>query len=92
MNRLMELVPVNASVDLMMEAMGEPDEMTADLNQSFQSPGLMPGPVVPEKPGGEQLNTVYALYYWRGRHDFLYFVLDQANEYVKEKGWYNAGE
>lgn len=72
------------------ETMGEPDELTADLANPFQQPSFMPGPVVPGEDKQEE--SMYACYYWRGRHDFLWFKLVPGNdgeEVVGSHGWYN---
>lgn len=78
--------------ETLVEAMGDPDEFTANIYNPYQTPSFMPGPVISEKEGGEQLNTVYLIYKWRGRHDFLYFIMDQSNEVVKGYKWYAALE
>jgi hypothetical protein len=79
-----------------LQTMGEADEITADLSQPFQSPSFMPGPVIPEgasgKEGAEEADTIYMLYYWRGRHDFLWFKLRQSDEKVVKHGWFKTNE
>jgi hypothetical protein len=84
---------VGTKANDVLEHMGEPDEITADLNNPFQSPSLMPGPVIPgAKEGAEQPGVTYMLYYWRGRHDFLWFKISQDEEKVLSHAWYNALE
>ena len=52
--------------------------------------------MVPEgtevQEGAEKPNTVYLVYYWRGRHDFLYFEMDEATETIRKSDWYQALE
>lgn len=84
----------------MMESMGEPDEITSDLENPYQSPSFMPGPFLgasSETQGIlrncsliEILDIVYACYYWRNRHDFIYYQI--TNDVITSSGWYNALE
>ena len=95
-----------ASIERVMENMGEPDEITSDLDNPFQSPSFMPGPVLGdttttsttsttttgEQPSPLQPGESYLCYYWRGRHDFLWFRLAQGDAEVHSSGWHNALE
>lgn len=93
MQSLADLVPVGSTVEHVESVMGDADEMTSDLMNPFQSPGFMPGPMVPDQPGGEAQNTVYMLYYWRGRHDFLWYQLDtKESARVVKKDWFYTQE
>ncbi len=81
------------SVETVIDAMGDPDEYTRDVNNAFQSPSFMPGPLVPPMPeGAEQAGYVYLCYYWRGRHDFLWFQMREDDETIQSHGWYYALE
>ena len=89
------------SAQHVMETMGEPDEITRDINNPFQQPSFMPGPVVPEgmdgvttdqPEGREEEGKFYMCFYWRGRHDFLWFKVREADEVVETNGWYYALE
>jgi hypothetical protein len=77
--------------------MGDQDEVTRDLNNEFQSPSFMPGPVIPEgtkvaDDGKEYDNRVYLLYYLGTRDDFLWFRVDELNERVESSGWRHVPE
>ena len=80
------------SYQTVLETLGQPDEVEV---QNASSLPLMPGPWIPQSdylPADEQGNLVLK-YYWRFRHDYLYFVVDMTNESQPAKsGWYHAGE
>jgi hypothetical protein len=85
--------------------MGQPDELTAmppDQNERAADDDAMlgitgmPGPVMVGSEGLNDATTIappiYAIYYWRGKHDYLWFKLDSAGEEVLTSGWYHAFE
>ncbi|KAJ3186101.1 hypothetical protein HK101_009747 [Irineochytrium annulatum] len=73
-----------------MQVMGKPDEVTRQGAEGF--PELMPGPTVPAGAGTTDAGDgLYLIYFWRGRHDYLYFLTD-ASEKVTKCDWYMAGE
>ncbi|KAJ3187110.1 hypothetical protein HDU85_007148 [Gaertneriomyces sp. JEL0708] len=57
----------------------------------------MPGPII---GGGSPADvnasgagqSYFLVYYWRGRHDYLWFAVDGASEKVEGYGWYAAGD
>ncbi|KAI3630642.1 hypothetical protein MIR68_012077 [Amoeboaphelidium protococcarum] len=78
----------------LLDAMGEPDEITHDLDNPHQSAPFMPGPVIPEgsPPADQQEGEVYLLYYWRGRHDFLWFQMSESSEIIQKSDWHYTQE
>ncbi|KAI3649641.1 hypothetical protein MP228_005273 [Amoeboaphelidium protococcarum] len=78
----------------LLDAMGEPDEITHDLDNPYQSAPFMPGPVIPEgsQPIDQQEGDVYLLYYWRGRHDFLWFQMSESSEIIQKSDWHYTQE
>jgi len=64
--------------------------------QGMSGPFLGPGAKAPAAAGAEnaQGGAYFIVYYWRGRHDYLWFEIEVkgADEVVKRSGWYQAGE
>ncbi|KAJ3005955.1 UNVERIFIED_CONTAM: hypothetical protein HDU68_004333 [Siphonaria sp. JEL0065] len=75
------------------KTMGSPDEVIPEGHESIAA--LMPGPVlsgfaqVAVPPKNEV--SLYAIYHWRGRHDYIWFLIDTEGK-VAKSGWYIAGE
>ena len=94
MKRMGELLGKRGTkFDTLHKFMDEPNEITRSLDSAFQSPEFMPGPVVPagtDSPHAGVEDLVYLIYYWRGRHDFLWFSMDGNTETILDSGWYNA--
>lgn len=75
--------------------MGQPDEITLSLdpNNKLGDITLMPGPIMVVPVGAEsEAESFYMIYYWRGRHDYLWFKVDTVSQAVKESNWYMALE
>ncbi|GAB5592334.1 hypothetical protein Unana1_07234 [Umbelopsis nana] len=78
--------------------LGKPDELTPtlpdELSSSQQHVATMPGPVV--SAGGESADALqkpyYLVYYWRSKHDYLWFKVDPVKETVINSDWYQALE
>lgn len=79
------------SFETILETMGEPNVTSANLESDFESPPFMPGPIIGDQIVEEE-GFVYAKYYWRGNHDYLWFKLRQSDGSVVTYGWYNAME
>ncbi|KNC98583.1 uncharacterized protein SPPG_06268 [Spizellomyces punctatus DAOM BR117] len=90
-----------------LEAMGPPDEIVPKVGASNVGPlqaagpgaitGGMPGPVIaggsPNALGAAEGKPYFLIYYWRGRHDYLWFEVDPSgDEKINDYGWYAAGE
>ncbi|KAI8826968.1 uncharacterized protein EV422DRAFT_512119 [Fimicolochytrium jonesii] len=90
-----------------LEVMGAPDEIVPKVGASNVGPldaagpgaisNAMPGPVV----GGGEVNALgpgsgnpyFIIYHWRGRHDYLWFLVDGTeHENIEGYGWYAAGD
>ncbi|KAI9209709.1 uncharacterized protein BJ171DRAFT_6271 [Polychytrium aggregatum] len=71
------------------EAMGKPDEVSTSPDVFQNAVPLLPGPVVPTAGAPQTSEAMYLIYYWRGRHDYLYFQVD-AGENVVRAAWFNA--
>ncbi|KAI9346610.1 hypothetical protein BDR26DRAFT_855833 [Obelidium mucronatum] len=83
------------------ETMGIPDEVVPEGDASIVS--LMPGPILVGGGSATQSHqavtcsnadsevSVYAIYHWRGRHDYVWFLIGTEGTVVKS-GWYMAGE
>ncbi|KAI8836061.1 hypothetical protein BJ741DRAFT_606666 [Chytriomyces cf. hyalinus JEL632] len=85
----------NTPLSSVVENMGIPDEVQP-ATQSLDQPAaasLMPGPVLSGAPitSFEEGKPFYAIYHWRGRHDYVWFLFT-ASGVVEQSGWYNAGE
>ncbi|KAI8819334.1 uncharacterized protein EV422DRAFT_534382 [Fimicolochytrium jonesii] len=57
----------------------------------------MPGPVLGGGEAGAVAaagagETYYLVYYWRGRHDYVWFLVGAKHETVEGYGWYAAGD
>lgn len=81
-------------VDQLLNAMGDADQITRDLNNPFQAPSFMPGPVIPGDNSTTVLSTeqpdkMYFVYYWRGQHDYLWFQMDETTEEIADCQWHN---
>ncbi|KAJ3148130.1 hypothetical protein HDU89_004977 [Geranomyces variabilis] len=91
-----------------LDTMGPPDEIVPKIGASnvgpLQAAGAgaivegMPGPVL---GGGDGVSDkgvgsgkpYFICYYWRGRHDYLWFEVDETpDENIHGYGWYAAGE
>jgi hypothetical protein len=76
-----------------LELLGNPNETTSDS----QGVLMMPGPYVGEggidaQASNPQKGTMKLIYYWRGRHDYLWFGVDPDTSLVTSGGWYHALE
>jgi hypothetical protein len=83
-----------SSTAVIMSALGTPDEVSETLEMN-QGPLLMPGPLVPSDihvQTGPMLTSgpVYLIYYWRGKHDYLWFKIESSTGQAVDSGWYNA--
>ncbi|KAI8920114.1 hypothetical protein DFJ77DRAFT_427121 [Powellomyces hirtus] len=80
-----------------LEAMGPPDEIAAGPGAIANG---MPGPVLGDGEAGDPTahgagtgKPYFIIYYWRGRHDYLWFQVDGTpDEKIESYGWYAAGE
>jgi hypothetical protein len=77
-----------------MSALGTPDEVSETLEMT-QAPLMMPGPVMPSDVAvqtGPMLTSgpIYLIYYWRGKHDYLWFKIESSTSQAIDSGWYNA--
>ncbi|KAI9105862.1 hypothetical protein DFS34DRAFT_574144 [Phlyctochytrium arcticum] len=76
-----------------LESMGQPDEIAAGPGAIT---GGMPGPVITggAPPLTETIpgKNYFLIYYWRGRHDYLWFEVNASDETVEACDWYQAGE
>ncbi|KAI8584395.1 hypothetical protein K450DRAFT_219667 [Umbelopsis ramanniana AG] len=73
--------------------LGKPDELTPTLPHELTSQHVatMPGPAVPGSESAEALQKPYYLvYYWRSKHDYLWFKVDPVKETVINSDWYQA--
>ncbi|KAJ3416997.1 hypothetical protein HDV05_007479 [Chytridiales sp. JEL 0842] len=75
------------------ETMGSPDEVVPYTEPTADQ---MPGPILSANPSASLLNTetvgdIYVIYYWRGRRDFLWFLVDGEQKVVKSD-WYLSYE
>ncbi|CAO3673892.1 unnamed protein product [Umbelopsis vinacea] len=76
--------------------LGKPDELTPtlphELSSNQQHVATMPGPAVPS--GAESAQALqkpyYLVYYWRSKHDYLWFKIDSVKEIVLQSDWYQA--
>eukprot|EP00736_Rhodelphis_marinus_P012882 Rmarinus@m.10725 len=80
--------------------LGKPDKVVLDpkdipMNREI-SPLLLGHPAAGAKtPDGKpvaQKSPTVLVYYWRGKHDFLYFRVDADQQTVSRVGWWGAGE
>jgi hypothetical protein len=74
--------------------MGLPDEVAPKTDEPVGAP-IMPGPILGDQPSSatldDNIGSIYLIYYWRGRHDYLYFVINDQQK-VEESAWYSALE
>ncbi|RKP09159.1 hypothetical protein THASP1DRAFT_14638 [Thamnocephalis sphaerospora] len=80
------------------EAMGKPDDLATaessdqDAANTDQSAGvqMMPGPVIGSESGHDSTTQlpIYAIYFWRGKHDYLWFKSNSETEKVIGSGWH----
>jgi len=89
-------LPGTPAADIL-QTMGKPDDLASKLDE-VESIGIemMPGPIIgsddhpaPASSTSKQ-DSYYLVYYWRGRHDYLYFKVDAISEKVITSDWYNA--
>ncbi|KAI8921778.1 hypothetical protein BC831DRAFT_418250 [Entophlyctis helioformis] len=72
--------------------LGEPDE----INPVEMSGLMMPGPADQQAQsydarGHKAMHGAYNMvYYWRNRHDYVWFKIDSASETTIEHGWFAA--
>ena len=81
-----------SSFQTILSTLGEPDEVGVENGGKLP---VMPGPFIgePSELPREKQGNVVLKYFWRNQHDYLYFVVDVANETMPAKsGWYHAGE
>ncbi|CAG8503267.1 3742_t:CDS:2 [Ambispora gerdemannii] len=69
--------------------LGEPDQLTTNLDQANPVVNLMPGPLIGSQPGvtASGAQEYYLVYFWRGKNDYLYFKIDANQEKVISHGW-----
>ncbi|CDS08937.1 hypothetical protein LRAMOSA10297 [Lichtheimia ramosa] len=73
--------------------LGKPDELTPSLQGEPAAP-VMPGPVVGAGADAGVAATAaqqppyYFVYYWRHKHDYLYFKIDPIKETVITSEWH----
>ncbi|KAI8805065.1 hypothetical protein BJ742DRAFT_741573 [Cladochytrium replicatum] len=84
------------------EAMGAPDVVipnpsneapaaTTDLLRTEPTIPTMPGPFLPNSPASVQNESLFLIYYWRGRKDYLWFWIDSDGNVVKSE-WHSDFE
>ncbi|KAL1928837.1 hypothetical protein VTP01DRAFT_2623 [Rhizomucor pusillus] len=74
--------------------LGKPDELTPTLQHSAGVP-VMPGPAISggsEVSATQQQPPYYLVYYWRQKHDYLYFKIDPVKETVITSDWHKTEE
>ncbi|KAF7729228.1 hypothetical protein EC973_004757 [Apophysomyces ossiformis] len=73
--------------------LGKPDELTLMLPQAALP--TMPGPAIMTESAQadpSQQQPFYFVYYWRHKHDYLYFKIDPTKETVITSQWFNTPE
>ncbi|KAJ3049261.1 hypothetical protein HK097_009721 [Rhizophlyctis rosea] len=87
-----------------LQVMGKPDAVVPKTDPSQEGPEAlqggagvlqgMPGPVIPGGGAAPNGGNYYLVYYWRGKHDYLWFEIDSSSgdEVVKGYSWYKALE
>ncbi|RUS27212.1 hypothetical protein BC938DRAFT_483582 [Jimgerdemannia flammicorona] len=65
----------NTPASDILQRLGKPDELTPTLNNGGETHvAMMPGPAIPStEQGQQQPQPYYLVYYWRNKHDYLYF-------------------
>ncbi|KAJ3321486.1 hypothetical protein HDV06_004155 [Boothiomyces sp. JEL0866] len=88
MKTLAESIIVGSDSKIIYDLFGQPDKIETDTLT------FMPGPVVSQTAvtQSEGPKDLFLEYYWRGRHDFLYFQVDSATSVIKKVAWYKALE
>ncbi|KAI9321630.1 hypothetical protein BX666DRAFT_1850902 [Dichotomocladium elegans] len=74
--------------------LGKPDELTPSLQGNAGIP-IMPGPALDAAGVTTQQSQqppYYFVYYWRQKHDYLYFKIDSVKETVIGAGWHLTKE
>jgi len=71
--------------------MGKPNDVTTSISPTTSIP-LMPGPIIGSAGQTPAQGPFYLVYYWRAKHDYLWFKIDTDTQQVLESGWYMAGE
>ncbi|RUS19840.1 hypothetical protein BC937DRAFT_86819 [Endogone sp. FLAS-F59071] len=93
----------NTPASEILQRLGNPDDLTLMPPGDYPpTVAMMPGPVLPTAEQGamnpalqqqqSQPQPYYLVYYWRGKHDYLYFKIDPVKETVITSGWYGALE
>ncbi|KAJ3275020.1 hypothetical protein HDV01_001526 [Terramyces sp. JEL0728] len=87
MKTLAESIAVGSDSKIIFDLFGQPDKVETNTLT------FMPGPAVSQAvPSDVTSDDLFMEYYWRGRHDFLYFQVDSTTSAVKKVAWYNALE
>ncbi|KAJ3289207.1 hypothetical protein HK104_007659 [Borealophlyctis nickersoniae] len=94
-----EIIPKIDATNIGPKDVSGPDALSGGPGTGLQGmpgPYMGPGAPPPQAAGAEnaQGSAYFLVYYWRGRHDFLWFEVDAsgADEVVRNSGWYQAGE
>jgi hypothetical protein len=95
MQDMQKILKNSLSSDII-SALGSPDQVTESLDTNV-IPLMMPGPVIAPEVAiqtGPMLvsGPVYLIYYWRGKHDYLWFKVESSNGQAVDSGWYHALE
>ncbi|KAJ3305835.1 hypothetical protein HDV03_000944 [Kappamyces sp. JEL0829] len=81
-----------ASVQSLLQVLGKPDETELEGGGVSLMPGIaMPGSKGPAEASSQDTRVVFK-YFWRGRHDYLWFLIDTKQEKVVTSSWYHALE
>lgn len=89
MKALEKQVTVGMKVKELVELMGKPDSVTSDLQGKAVE--TMPGIQLTDPIQQDLQQEYYFVYYWRGKHDFLYFKIGDG-DLVAGSDWYSALE
>ncbi|KAG0171882.1 hypothetical protein DFQ28_008534 [Apophysomyces sp. BC1034] len=87
-------LPGTPAADIL-SRLGKPDELTLMLPHNvvptMPGPAILSGSVEAESLRQQQ-QPFYFVYYWRHKHDYLYFKIDPVKETVITSQWYNTAE
>ncbi|KAI8621357.1 hypothetical protein BC830DRAFT_1052506, partial [Chytriomyces sp. MP71] len=83
----------NTPLPSIVTALGVPDEVAAADGSISNMPGpaLSGAPLTGSVSQLDDAKPFYAIYYWRQRHDYVWFLFGTGG-LVQKSGWYNAGE
>ncbi|KAG9306212.1 hypothetical protein G9A89_016116 [Geosiphon pyriformis] len=77
--------------------LGEPDELSFNLEEPQSFISTMPGPIIGSQIGGGAAAAsagssdkipYYLIYFLRGEHEYMYFKVDSQQEKVLSHGWH----